>query len=67
LATIWCALFQSSLPAYQSAANAGKSPSGGFLLARLSLKSDGVIIAFGRENRSYLLIVAAPAKHTISS
>ena len=46
LATIRYALFQSSLPAHQSATNAGKSPSGGFLLARLCLKSDGVMIGF---------------------
>ena len=33
------------------AANAGKSPSGGFLLARLCLKSDGVMIGFWRKPR----------------
>jgi hypothetical protein len=45
-ATIWCALFQSSLPAHQSATNAAKSPSGGLHLARLCWKSDGVMIGF---------------------
>ena len=59
--------FQSSLPAHHSATNAGTSPSGGFGLARLCLKSDGLMIDTWTCKPGYLLIVAAPAEHTTSS
>src|ERR1700722_19339667 len=42
--TMSCALSQDSLPAHHSAVSAGESPPGGFLLDRVRLNSEGVMI-----------------------
>src|SRR3984893_17704858 len=42
--TTSCALSQASLPAHHKAVSAGDSPLGGFLLDRLRLNSEGVMI-----------------------
>src|SRR5580704_19608728 len=54
--TMSCALSQASLPAHHSAVSAGGSPLGGFLLDRLRLNSEGVMI----RPRIALLILAPP-------
>src|ERR1700685_1540142 len=54
--TMSCALSQASLPAHHSAVSAGGSPFGGFLLDKLRLNSEGVMIRL----RIALAILAPP-------
>src|SRR5580692_12731656 len=54
--TMSCALSQASLPAHHNATSAAASPLGGFLLDRLRLNSDGVMIRL----RIALVILAPP-------
>src|SRR3984957_3065136 len=54
--TMSCALSQDSLPAHHSAVSAGESPPGGFLLDRVRLNSEGVMVRL----RIVLPILAPP-------